>query len=276
MKKELLTNESLDSGLMIKLRKNTLLDDGSLIANVSSKTATVKSTLTAIKNDGTVADISLMLRHLQVYQDKLLQLLGQGYTVKLLDIGLLRIKHKGKIKNASNAASDISQFTLGFTPSKDALDSVKELSVDAILQPEIVPVIEEVADVFRGEKDGFVTSGEPVSVTGMRLKLGEENDRLCFVPQTESGQNVDDESRWIEVDHARIFRNKPSELTFFAPTNLAEGVKYRVRIETSYLGKAKSSCSNRRRARRHECRRVFMPARAGRKCCFINNKMYAV
>lgn len=36
MKKELLTNESLDSGLMIKLRKNPLLDDGSLVANVSS------------------------------------------------------------------------------------------------------------------------------------------------------------------------------------------------------------------------------------------------
>lgn len=240
MKKELLTNESLDSGLMIKLRKNPLLDDGSLVANVSNKTATVKSTLTAIKNDGTVADISLMLHHLQVYQDKLLQLLGQGYTVKLLDIGLLKIKHKGRIKNASNAVSDISQFTLGFMPSKDALNSVKDLSVDAILQPEKAPVIEEVEDVFRNEKDGLVTSGEPVAITGMRLKLGEENDRLWFVPQTESGQNVEDESRWIAVDHAKIFRNKPSELTFFAPTDLAEGVKYRVRIETSYLGKGKS------------------------------------
>lgn len=71
MKKELLADESLDSGLMIKLRKNTLLDDGSLVAKVSNKTATVKSTLTAIKNDGTVSDISLMLHHLQVYQDKL-------------------------------------------------------------------------------------------------------------------------------------------------------------------------------------------------------------
>ncbi len=240
MKNELLTNESLDSGLMVKLRKNTLLDDGSLVANVSNKTATVRSTLTAIKDDGTVADISLMLHHLQVYQDKLLQLLKQGYTVKLLDIGLLKIKHKGKIKNASNAASALSQFTLGFTPSKDALDSVKDLSVDAILKPEKAPVIEEVEDVFRNEKDGFVTSGQPVTVTGMRLKLGEEKDRLCFVPQTESGKNVEDESRWVDVEHAKIFRNKPSELTFFAPTNLEEGVKYRLRIETSYLGKGKS------------------------------------
>lgn len=240
MKKELFTNESLDTGLMIKLRKNTLLDDGSLVANVSNKTATVKSTLSAIKNDGTVTDISLMLHHLQVYQDKLLQLLGQGFTVKLLDIGLLKIKHKGKIKNASNAASDISQFTLGFTPSEDALNSVKNLSVDAILKPEKAPVIEEVADIYRNEKDGFVTSGEPVTVSGMRLKLGEENDKLCFVPQTESGQNVDDESRWIEVEHSKIFRNKPSELTFFAPTNLMEGVKYRVRVETSYLSKGRS------------------------------------
>lgn len=240
MKKELLADESLDSGLMIKLRKNTLLDDGSLVANVSNKTATVKSTLTSIKNDGTVSDISLMLHHLQVYQDKILQLLGQGYTVKFLDLGLLKIKHKGRIKSASAAASDISQFTLGFTPSRDALDSVKKLSIGAILQPEKSPAIEAVTDIFRNERDGFVTSGEPVGVSGARLKLGEEKDKLRFVPQTESGQNVEDESRWIEVEHSKIFRNKPSELTFFAPANLEEGVKYRVRVETSYLSKGMS------------------------------------
>lgn len=240
MKKELLADESLDSGLMIKLRKNTLLDDGSLVANVSNKIATVKSTLTAIKNDGTVSDISLMLHHLQVYQDKLLQLLGQGYTVKFLDLGLLKIKHRGKIKSASNAASDISQFTLGFTPSKDALNSVKNLSVDAVLQPEKSPMIETVTDIFRNEQDGFVTSGEPVALLGARLKLGEEKDKLRFVPQTESGQDVEDESRWIEVEHPKIFRNKPSELIFFAPPDLEEGVKYRVRVETSYLSKGMS------------------------------------
>lgn len=168
-----------------------------------------------------------------------MQLLGQGYTVKFLDLGLLKIKHRGRIKSASNAASDISQFT-GFTPSRDALDSVKRLSVGAILQPEKSPVIETVTDIFRNEQDGFVTSGEPVALSGARLKLGEEKDKLRFVPQTESGQDVEDESRRIEVEHSKIFRNKPSELTFFAPTALEEGVKYRVRVETSYLSKGMS------------------------------------
>lgn len=179
MKTELLTDESLDTGLNLKLRKNTLLKDGSLIAKVSNKTATVKSTLTLIKNDRTITDTSLMLHHLEVYQSKLIQLLEQGYAVKLMDLGVLKIKHKGKLQNASDA-ENISEFTLGFTPSKIALNSVKELSVDSVLQIGNSPSIETVTDVSRNEADGFVTTEQPVKLTGTKLKIGNENGKLYF------------------------------------------------------------------------------------------------
>lgn len=239
MKNELITDESLDTGLNLKLGKNTLLNDGSLVAKVSNRTATVKSTLTLIKNDGTIADTSLMMHHLEVYQKKIIQLLEQGYAVKILDLGVLRIKHKGKVQCASDA-QNISNFTLGFSPSKDALSSVQELSVDSILQIDNSPVIETVTDVLRKEQDGFVTASEPVRLTGARLKLGENTGRLYFVPQVESYgemQNAVDKETWIEVDYSKVFRDMPSELNFFAPASLAAGTKYRIRIESSYLSK---------------------------------------
>ncbi len=238
MKNELLTDESLDTGLNLKLRKNTLLKDGSLVASVSNKTATVKSTLTSIKNDGTITDTSLMLHHLEVYQAKLIQLLGQGYAVKLLDLGVLRIKHKGKVQNASDAQS-ISDFTLGFIPSKTALESVKELSVYSIMQIDNSPVIETVADISRKEQDGFVSASQPVKLTGTKLKLGNESGKIYFVPQVDSDgimQNSTDKQTWIEVGYSKVFRDKPSELNFFAPSNLTSETKYRIRIETFYLG----------------------------------------
>lgn len=239
MKKELITDESLDTGLNLKLGKNTLLNDGSLFAKVSNRTATVKSTLTLIKNDGTVADTSLMMHHLEVYQKKIIQLLEQGYAVKILDLGVLRIKHKGKVQSASDV-QNISNFTLGFSPSKDALNSVQELSVDSILQIDNSPVIETVTDILRKEQDGFVTASEPVKLTGTRLKLGENTGKLYFVPQVESDgemQNVMDKETWIEIDYSKVFRDMPAELNFFAPESLVAGTKYRIRIESSYLSR---------------------------------------
>lgn len=239
MKKELLTDETLDTGLNLKLGRNTLLNDGSLFAKVSNRTATVKSTLTLIKNDGTVTDTSLMMRHLEVYQKKLFQLLEQGYAVKILDLGVLWIRHKGKVQNASDA-QNITGFTLGFSPSKDALESVQELSVDSILQIDNSPSIETVTDISRNEQDGFVTASQPVRLTGTKLKLGDGTGRLYFVPQVESDgvmQNSANRGSWIEVDYSKVFRDKPSELNFFAPESLVAGAKYRIRIESSYLSK---------------------------------------
>lgn len=47
-----------------------------------------------------------------------------------------------------------------------------------------------------------------------------------------------DESSWIKVDEANIFRNKPSELNFFVPFLTAQN--YQIVLRTGYLAKDKS------------------------------------
>ncbi len=171
----------------------------------------------------------------------MIQLLEQGYAVKLMDLGVLKIKHKGKLQKASDAENS-SNFTIGFTPSEITLNSVKELTVDSVLQTDNSPTIEKITDVFRNETDGFITANQVVKLSGTKLKIGNKSGKIYFVPQIEVSDEFQnsEKSAWIEVPYSKIFRDMPSELIFFAPENLTSETKYKIRIETSYLSSTNS------------------------------------
>ena len=234
---ELDDSEALDSGLNVNLQRNTLLDDGSLFARVVNRTATVKGALTSIKEDGmSEREVSLMRHYLKVYEAKLLQLLEMGYAVKLMDLGTLRIKHKGRIATTAEGQS-LSNFAVAFTPTDKAAEAVAALACDAATVPDRSPSLDSVADLLRGAEDGSVTAGGAIRVKGSRLKIGDTaEDTLHFVPQTALGADVEDTSEWIAVAADSIFRNKPTELNFFAPAGLSSGASYRIRVSTTYIG----------------------------------------
>ena len=234
---ELDDSEVLDSRLNVNLQKNSLLDDGSLYARVVNRKATVKGALSSIKEDGmSEREVSLMRHYLKVYEAKLLQLLEMGYAVKVMDLGTLRIKHKGSIATTAEGQS-LSNFTVAFTPTDKAKESVSELACDTATVPDYSPSLEVVTDIATGAENSSVTPGGAVRVTGSRLKLGgTANDTLYFVPQTSTGVDEPDTSQWIAVDSSSIFRNMPAGLNFFAPASLTSGTSYRIRVSTTYMG----------------------------------------
>ncbi len=234
---ELDDSEVLESGLNVNLQKNHLMDDGSLCARVVNRKATVKGALSSIKEDGlSEKEVSLMRHYLKVYEAKLLQLLEMGYAVKVMDLGTLRIKHKGSIATTAEGQS-LSNFTVAFTPTDKTKEAVAELACDTATVPDYSPSLEVVTDLATGAEDGSVTAGQPVKVTGSRLKIGETaEDTIFFVPQTSTGVDVEDTSQWIAVDSSSIFRNMPTELNFFAPATLSSGTSYRIRVSTTYAG----------------------------------------
>ena len=234
---ELDDSDVLDSGLNVNLQKNTLLDDGSLFARVVNRTATVKGALSSIKEDGmSEKEVSLMRHYLKVYEAKLLQLLEMGYAVKVMDLGTLRIKHSGSIATTAEGQA-LSNFTVAFTPTDKTKEAVAEIACDTASVPDYSPSLEVVTDLASGAENSSVTPGGAVRVTGSRLKIGETaDDTLYFVPQTSAGADEPDTSQWIAVDSSSIFRNKPTELNFFAPTSLSSGASYRIRVSTTYAG----------------------------------------
>lgn len=233
LEKELVSEETIEQGLNVTLRVNTL-EEGSYYAIVNSRMANVKSALRLIENEDKGVDITAIKHSLELYNKQILNLLSLGFSVKLLDLDVLVIKRRGRVKDR-NEAESISDFTVEFIPGDDVLKAVENLSVDAVLTVDNAPFLESVTDLMRKESDGTVTIGQPVQVLGRNLKVNMEEDELYFVPQTEDGEPVSDKAQWIRVENDQIFHNKHTELNLFAPGTLATGTQYRLLIKSSYI-----------------------------------------
>ena len=61
---------------------------------------------------------------------------------------------------------------------------------------------------------------------------------IWFAPVDSEGKMSTDETSWVKVEEANLFRNKPSELNFFVPVLIAG--TYQIVLRTAYLGKDKS------------------------------------
>lgn len=163
LEKELVSEETIEQGLNVTLRVNTLDKEGSYYAIVNSRMANVKSALLLIKNEDKGVDITAIKHSLELYNKQILNLLSLGFSVKLLDLGVLVIKRRGRVKDR-NEAESISGFTVEFIPGDDVLKAVENLSVDVVLTVDNAPFLESVTDLMRKESDGTVTIGQPVQV----------------------------------------------------------------------------------------------------------------
>lgn len=233
IEKELVSEENIEQGLNVTLHANTLKKDGSYYARVNSRVANVKAALKLIKDEDKGVDISAIKHGLELYNKQVLNLLTLGFSVKVLDLGILTIKHRGKVKDKSEAES-ISDFTVEFIPSTDVTKAVEKLSVDAVLTVDNSPVLEGISDLSRKASDGVVTVGQPIQVLGRNLKLNLEEDEIFFVPQTEQG-DAKDKSEWVKVLEPQVFRNKPTELNLFVPPALPPDNRYRLLVKSSYI-----------------------------------------
>ena len=224
---ELVSEESLQSGITVTLIKNQLDKAGGFFARVKSRLATVKAALGLIAKKNKGIDTSAIKTGLELYNDEVIDLLSMGYAVKILDIGVLQIKHRGAVKD-KNEAMTLSNFTVEFTPSAAVSEAVKNLKVDAVLEVMNEPEIKSLMDLWRQESDGKITIGRPFQVLGQNLKLDTGIDEVFFVPLTASGADDLDEENWIKAASNAVFRNKPSELNIYASDNLESGKKYRL------------------------------------------------
>lgn len=231
--KELSSEETIEQGLNVTLRNNSLDENGSYFASVKTRLANVKAALKLIKDEDKGVDITAVKHGLELYNRQVIRLLETGLSVKVLDLGTLEIKHRGRISGEKEAAA-LNDFTVEFAPSGEVLQAVQNLSVDAVLTVDNSPSVEGISDLSRKLSDGRVTIGQPMQVTGANLKVS-ESDAVYLVPQDDDGNDRSaDKSAWVLVEHSRIFRNMPSELNFFVPETAEEG-SYRLLVSTSYL-----------------------------------------
>ncbi len=225
---ELVSEEAIQPSINITLHKNFLDKNRSYYAKVHTKVASVKAVLSRINEENKGVDVVTLKNGLELYDKQVIKLLKEGYSVKILDLGVLIIKHRGKVADKAEA-DNLSDFTVEFIPNEKVLEAVKNLEVDAVLVGNgKEPVMSEITDLARKVSDGKITAGKGVRLMGHNIKMDLEKDELYIVPQNEDGTAVESMAQWYRVDNEDIFRNKPTEINFTAPLGLENGVEYRI------------------------------------------------
>lgn len=227
--KELSSEELLEKKLDVIIHKNSLSDIGGYYVKVKCQTASVKAVLSRIKAKDKGIDIVSLKHGLEMVNNEIISLLSEGYSVKVLDLGLLEIKRRGRILDVGEA-ENLSNFTVEFTPAEEVLKAAENVIVNAVLSVEKTPELNSVTDLRRKSSDGMITAGEPVSVKGKNLKLDEDTDEIWFIPQNDDGTDSNDNSKRVVLDNDNLFRNKPTELNFFVPDSLDKDTKYKIEL----------------------------------------------
>ena len=227
--------ELMKGSVNVTIHKNYLKDDDSTYAKVKRTTAGMNNVIATILKNSTLFDKATLVAAQMLFKEAILELLQQGISVNLFELGTLYPSAQGNIESANPSVEEIPSLTLGFTPSEEALTAIKKTDISMAQLEDTSPVINQIEDLSTHKTDFSVTSGMPVRITGRRLKIAGEDEKtgLFFAPQKEDGTIDKEETDWIRVDEAKFFKNTSTYLELILPSNLESGAKYTLVLRTA-------------------------------------------
>ena len=200
--------------------------------SVSYRKVTVRQILEEMEEDhSSLASKELLFYAAQELSRRMMDKFSQGCAVELLDFGTLFPTMKGSIREGDTAAAIAKHFDVGFTPSKESRDALKNLTVRRVLSVPKQHYIESVSDVLQKEASKAIPLNAMVRMTGKAIKLGGPAYGLYAAPVSRNwnGTQLPDRSLWIQQE--QICRNTLSTLEFFM-NGVTEG-KWVFIVETS-------------------------------------------
>lgn len=228
-----LNNEKDESGVKVTKYRRALGANEIEFARVGRSTADIDSILTLIAKYDTGVNRLMVQYCLGLFKKAVIEKLKAGRAVNLLGLGVMYI-------NAAFGEDGDTNLGVGFTPSAESVAAVQKLDTTLADAVANYPLITSIIDLYTQLDAGTLTAGHAVRILGKRLRLDDYKDdkaAVIFKPIGEDGSTSGDESKWITVSKDALNRNKPSELEFYLPTELAEG-KYEVTIRTHFSGHA--------------------------------------
>lgn len=225
----------LNGSVNVTIHKNYLKDDDSTYAKVKRTTAGMNNIFATILKNSTLMDKASLVAAQILFKDAILDLLQQGYSVNLFELGTLYLSAQGNIENANPSIEEIPSLVLGFTPSEEALSAIKGTDVSMTQLEETNPVINQIEDLLTHKTDCTVTNGMPVRITGRRLKIAGEDEKngLFFAPQKPDGTIDAEETDWTRIEEEKFFKNTSSYLEFILPSTLTPDTEYSLVLRTS-------------------------------------------
>lgn len=231
------TNEIklINGSVNVTIHKNYLKNDDSTYAKVKRTTAGMNNVIATILKHSALMDKAALVAAQMLFKDAILELLQQGVSVNLFDLGTLYLNAQGNIESPNPSIEEIPSLDLGFTPSKEALSAIQGTDVSMTQLEETEPVINQIEDLYTHKTDYTVTSGMPVRITGRRLKIAGEDAKngLFFAPRKPDGSIDTEETDWIRIEDGKFFKNTASYLEFILPSSLLTETEYSVILRTS-------------------------------------------
>lgn len=234
-KADLLSPQKAKAKVDVTIQKSNL-KDGSGTArtygSISYRKVSVRQILAEMEeNHSSIASKELLFYVAQELSRRMMDKFSQGCAVELLDFGTLFPTMKGSISEGDSPAEIAKHFDVGFTPSKESRDALKNLTVRNVLSVSKQHYIASVSNALQKDADKPIPLNAMVRMTGKAIKLGGPSCGLYAAPVSKNwnGTRLPDRSLWVRQEH--ISRNIPSTLEFFMD-GMKEG-KWVFIVETS-------------------------------------------
>lgn len=227
--------ELINGSVNVTIHKNYLKDDNSTYAKVKRTTAGMNNVIATILKGSTLLDKATLVASQMLFKDAILELLQQGISVSLFELGILYPSVQGNIENPNPSIEEIPALTLGFTPSDEALSAIKKTDISMAQLEDTSPVINQIEDLLTHKTDCSLTSGMPIRISGRRLKIAGDDEKtgLFFAPQKADGTIETEETDWIRVDKEKFFKNTSTYLELILPSILERQSKYTLVLRTA-------------------------------------------
>ena len=227
---------NLKGSVNVTVHKNYLKHDNtSSYAKVQRTTAGMNNVIAKVLNKTKLFDEASLVASAMLFKNAILELLEQGISINLLELGTLYPSAQGNIDNLNPNLSEIPDLTLGFSPSQEALQAISKAEIGMAQVEETLPVILSIEDLSTHKTDYTVSLNMPIRIRGRRLKIAGEDEEvgLYFAPKDAEGNYDKSEANWVRISSDNFFKNTASYLEVILKENLISGQTYFLVIKTA-------------------------------------------
>ena len=230
--------EDSDGTGTVTLIENPFTTGGKYYARFDRTTVNIDHLIARIQKKE-VGTNAIMAKHMaSLFKAEILEALGRGEAVNVLDLGTLYITSNGIVKGDTPETASIPGFKVKFTCSKLTNDAVTKIGIKKVVMATTSPIIGMMTDLYTGLSERTFTAGKPMRIEGTRLIISGDEGGIFFAPLDEAENPVSDETQWIKVGENQIIRNLSKILEFFLPDSLFVGTSYRIVLKTNNAGKS--------------------------------------
>lgn len=237
--------EQVESYVSMKLSNNAFNEEN-YICRVPRDTVSMNGIVSEIVAGYPSIDPYVIMHSAELIKAKILELLKQGRSVDVLELGTMYLKPQGTVTRNNPQVTDLPSLGLEFTPSSGAKEAIAEVTGISFMINDSAPEIQMLYGL-PSMSEGYLVAGSFVRVTGAKMKVAvdtslgyaqfEENNGIYFVPATASGEPITDRSSWVLIDPTTLYTNYNKRLEFQAPETLSSATDFFLYIETTYLSK---------------------------------------